>query len=168
MKHGPIIIIIMGVSGSGKSTIGRLLAIEKSFAFYEADDFHTKEAISKMSGGAALSDDDRAPWLHAIQNQISRLKQENEPAVIACSALKKSYRQLLRNCSSNITFIHLKGSKSIIAARLKKRRNHFMPHSLLDSQLETLEEPSNALQVDINEEPPKIVNRIISFLLEEH
>lgn len=168
MRQAPFIIIIMGVAGSGKTTIGKLLAAETSFSFYDGDNFHTGVALSKMSGGTALSDDDRAPWLQAIRDHISRLKQKDEQAIIACSALKKSYRQVLRNGNNNITFIYLKGSRSIIAERIKKRTNHFMPPGLLESQFETLEEPRNAMVVDISKEPAQIIQYIIKKLSEEH
>jgi gluconokinase len=155
-----MIIILMGVSGSGKTTVGLLLARELSWPFYDGDDFHPQVNIEKMKRGVALTDDDRGPWLDTIRQLIDRLIFEAKSAVIACSALKKSYRKLLAEGLKGILFVYLKGDYELIKSRLDSRSIHFFDKGLLKNQFAVLEEPVNALKVDISQEPTGIVNAI--------
>lgn len=149
-------IIVMGVSGSGKTTIGSLLAKELNWKFYDADDFHPQSNKDKMSAGIPLTDEDRASWLQALQELI-RLKAE--PFVLACSALKEKYRNYLR-INEQIKVVYLKGSFEQIEERLSERKNHYMPVKLLQSQFDALEEPQDALIVDISHTPQEIIQII--------
>lgn len=159
-----MVYIVMGVSGSGKSTIGSLLAEKLSVPFFDADDFHPDQNIKKMNSGIPLTDADRLPWLGELVKQI-RTWNKADGAVLACSALKQAYREYLEGDEpDNIRFIYLKGSKSVILDRLKKRHSHYMPPSLLDSQFEALEEPSDALTVLISATPEQIVSQILMKL----
>ncbi len=132
-------IVVSGVSGVGKSTIGQALASRLGRSFADADDFHTPEAISKMSAGIPLTSSDREPWLRAVRAWMDRQAGEGKSTVVACSALKKSYRELLRGAENDAMFVFLSGPKEKIEQRLVARREHFMPASLLTSQLQTLE-----------------------------
>lgn len=134
----PTPIIVMGVSGAGKSTVGRLLATRLGLPFADGDDFHPPSNVELMTAGQALSDADRAPWLHAIGRWIAAQGRDGG-CVVACSALKRSYRDLLRLHCETVWFLHLAGSRQALAARTSERTNHFMPPSLLDSQLADLE-----------------------------
>lgn len=139
-------VIVMGVSGCGKSTVGRLLAEELGATFHDGDDFHPQANITKMASGQPLNDQDRQGWLETLRDLINTETQNRNTTVIACSALKKSYRDLLRTADTTVHTIHLTGSKQLLHQRLTKRaktENHFMPPTLLDSQLETLENPEN-------------------------
>jgi gluconokinase len=159
-----MVIILMGVSGSGKTTIGRVLANELGWHFYDADDFHTPANKQKMSAGAALTDADRWPWLERLATKISRWASEHSGAVLACSALKQSYRELLDSqvAACSTVYIHLTGDKMLIAERLASRRAHYMPIELLASQYEILEQCSAALPVDVSGTPVEIVAEIRS------
>lgn len=143
-----MIIIVMGVSGSGKSTVGSRLADELSWAFYDADDFHNEANRIKMSQGIPLTDDDRATWLASLRELIQKKINTATPTVLACSALKEAYRAIL-NADGQVRFVYLKGNYAEIESRLKKRAGHFMPVKLLASQFEALEEPTNALAVEV-------------------
>jgi gluconokinase len=158
-----MIIILTGVSGSGKTTVGRLLAREIGWTFYEGDDFHSEENVARMRRGTALTDEDRRPWLQAIRDLIWALLDREENAVIACSALKKSYRELLR-INDEVVFVYLKAEISLIQERLKGRSGHFMSPELLESQFEALEEPDDALRIDAALPPEQIVRLIKSKL----
>ena len=149
----------MGVSGCGKSTIGKLLADTLNIPFFDGDDFHPDENVKKMSSGLALNDQDRLPWLQNI-NSFANQKLQQESLVIACSALKEKYRTLI-SVGINTQFIYLKGSKELITLRLQNRADHFMPTSLLDSQFETLEEPRNAITVSIDQSIETILKEIL-------
>lgn len=158
-----MIYIVMGVSGSGKTLIGTKLAEGLKLPFFDADDFHPEENVAKMESGEPLNDRDRLPWLQEMARNMVDWEQ-NGGAVLACSALKESYRKLLSPSGIPVTFIHLKGSKQLIAERMSQRKGHFMPDSLLDSQFEALEEPQQAITVSIDKTPENIVNKILSQL----
>jgi gluconokinase len=154
-------LILMGVSGSGKTTVGRLLAAKLDGVFQDADWFHPTANTAKMSRGEPLSDRDREPWLDILSNAIAYWSQEEKPYILACSALKQRYRDRLRQNSDAVQFIYLKGSKALIQDRLKTRRHHFMPAELLDSQFNALEEPQNALIVNIDQSADDLATAIV-------
>jgi gluconokinase len=150
----------MGVSGSGKSTVGSLLAERLGYRFFDGDDYHPESNLSKMSGGEALTDTDRMAWLKLL-NKIAVENQE-KGAVIVCSALKENYRtQLQKNLENNSKFLYLQGSMKAISRRLAKRKEHFMPTALLQSQFDTLEEPKNAICISIIKTPIEIISEFI-------
>ncbi|MBD2294638.1 gluconokinase [Anabaena sphaerica FACHB-251] len=149
----------MGVSGCGKTTIGKLLADSLCWKFHDADTFHSPANIAKMQLGIPLNDADRMPWLEDLQDYIKSWLQENKNVVLACSALKASYRQILL-CDSRIQLVYIQGSFDVIQDRLRKRQNHFMGEKLLKSQFNDLEEPDNAIFVDVAEAPEVIVEKI--------
>jgi gluconokinase len=154
------IVILMGVSGSGKTTIGRLLAKDLNWRFYEGDDFHPKTNVNKMSQGIALTDEARAPWLAALNHLIQDLIQETQSAVIACSALKEAYRDFLEANRNQVVFVYLKGSYDFIRKRLLARKGHFMKSNLLRSQFAALDEPQDVLTIDIPEKRNVIIDQI--------
>lgn len=155
-----MIVILFGVTGAGKTVIGRALASALGWDFYDADDFHPPANVEKMSAGIPLTDEDRAPWLESLRELIETCNARRESAVLACSALKESYRRRLK-VSDEVRLVYLKGSYELIAARLKERRGHFMRPDLLRSQFDTLEEPGGgALVVDITPSPDEIVGAI--------
>lgn len=156
-------LVIMGVSGSGKSVVGTELAQRLGYAFHDADDFHPESNISKMSAGIPLDDNDRVPWLKEIANCISEYENQGNSCVIACSALKKSYRDILR-VSSSVVFVFLKGSPETILPRVQAREDHFMPAALLESQFSVLEAPTDAIEVEINCSVREIVDSILKKL----
>ena len=151
-----MIIVLMGVTGSGKSTMGKLLAGQLGWKFVEGDDFHSSTNIEKLRRGEPLSDEDRRPWLEAIREVIRATINRGENAVIACSALKESYRTLLQ-IREQVSFVYLKVSMALIQDRLKNRVGHFMNPDLVQSQFDTLEEPEKALQIDASSTPAEIV-----------
>ncbi|MEH2353729.1 gluconokinase [Nostoc sp.] len=167
-----MIIIVMGVSGSGKTTIGKLLADSLEWEFSDADTFHSPENVEKMRRGIPLSEDDRMPWLQDLQTAIKHWLQENKNVVLACSALKDSYRQFLvvdSDSSANAKgertkLVYLKGSYELIQMRLQERSNHYMSEKLLDSQFYTLEEPVDTLCMDVAQPPQIIVQNIRTAL----
>ena len=154
-----MIIVLMGVTGSGKSTVGKLLAQQLGWKFFEGDDFHSPVNIEKMRRGMLLNDDDRRSWLEAIRESIRQMVERSENAVIACSALKHSYRQMLR-ITGEVVFVYLKANIDIVRERLKNRTGHFMNPNLIQSQFNTLEESEQALRVDASLPPGEIVRRI--------
>lgn len=156
-------VVVMGVSGSGKSTIGKLLAERLGWVFRDADDDHPSENVAKMASGTPLTDADRAPWLAILARRIANAQSNNQPLVLACSALKQSYRDQLAAGSSGVRFVYLKGTREEIAARVAER-HHFMPASLLDSQFATLEEPDDAIVVSIMQTKSAIVDAIVQAL----
>lgn len=158
-----MIILIMGVSGSGKTTIGQLLADSLHWEFKDADSFHSPENIEKMRHGIPLSDDDRIPWLETLQIAIKYWLQENQNVVLACSALKASYRQFLLLDSNQVKLVYLQGSFAVIQQRLQERQNHFMSEKLLKSQFDILEEPDNAILVDISQPLEQIINCLKTY-----
>ena len=153
-------IIVMGVSGSGKTTVGKLLAQSLNWDFSDADDFHPSANIEKMSLGIPLEDADRLPWLLQLQATIDRWLLENKNVVLACSALKASYREMLCRDQQRIKIVYLKGDFELFAARLKTRENHYMKADLLSSQLDTLEEPEDAIIIDASQPLEVIVRQI--------
>jgi carbohydrate kinase (thermoresistant glucokinase family) len=152
--------VVMGVSGSGKTLIGSTLARALGIDFVEGDEFHPAENVARMSAGVPLTDDDRAGWLRALGARLGESKRAGTGLVMSCSALKRSYRDLLRAEAGDVQFIFLRGSRALLAERLAGRRGHFMPASLLDSQLATLQEPSpdeGAWVCDISASPEELV-----------
>lgn len=154
-----MIVIVMGVVGAGKTTIGRLLAEQLGWQFADADDFHPAANVAKMSRGIPLTDADRLPWLEALHNKIGAWLATQQNVVLACSALKQKYRQIL-SPSPEVRFVYLKGSAALIAERLHHRHGHFTGESILASQMVDLEEPESAVIVDIRRTPAEIVNDI--------
>jgi gluconokinase len=155
-----MIVIVMGVSGCGKSTIGQLLADRLGYPFVDADELHPPGNVAKMAAGTPLTDADRRPWLELLNKKL----RGHENAVLACSALKESYRQILSQGLAECRFVHLRGSMELIRARMEKRQHRFMPASLLESQFATLEPPSGALAVDIAQPPAQCVEEIAAAL----
>ena len=160
----PRALIVMGVSGSGKTTIGEMLAEHFDCPFFDADDFHPKENVEKMAQGTPLNDEDRKPWLERLNKLLSEHLERGESVVLACSALKQSYRDLLSSDNDVAKFIYLKGSYDLILRRMQARENHYMKADMLKSQFETLEEPQNALAIDIDAAPETITAQIIASL----
>ncbi|AZI56865.1 gluconokinase [Nakamurella antarctica] len=159
------VLVIMGVSGSGKSTVAGILAGQLGWELEEGDDLHPEANVEKMHAGQPLTDEDRWPWLDKVAGWISEHTQAGVPGIITCSALKRSYRDVLRG--RNVVFVHLAGGKDTISKRLTTRMDHFMPPALLDSQIATLEAPGedeNTLVVDIGRRPAEEAAEIISRL----
>ena len=159
-----MIILVMGVSGSGKSSVGELLAKSLHWEFSDGDSFHSSANVDKMRHGIPLTDADRMPWLQDIQAAIKDWLQENKNVVLVCSALKESYRQMLLVDKEQMKMVYLKGSFELIEQRLRSRSHHYMLLDLLQSQFDTLEEPTDAIKVDISEPPEVIVQHIIASL----
>ena len=153
------IIIIMGVAGCGKSTIGAVLAHELDWDFYDADDFHSESNRIKMAQNIPLTDEDRAGWLDSLRSLIGQNIQNEKPIVLACSALKKSYRDILM-INDQVKFIYLRGTYEQIEARLLQRSGHFMSAKMLASQFDILEEPQDAVTIDITHTPQEIISVI--------
>ncbi|MEI6290487.1 MAG: gluconokinase [Chloroflexota bacterium] len=155
-------VIIMGISGSGKSTVGRLLADRLHWPFFDGDDFHPPENIAKMASGIPLADDDRREWLERLSVLVKNANESGENGILACSALKLAYRQKLNQ--GHVCFVYLKGNYEVIFERLTARTGHFMRSAMLQSQIDTLEEPSDAFTIDIGHSPDEIVELIIDYL----
>lgn len=155
------VIVVMGVSGTGKSTTGRALAEALALPFLEGDDLHPESNVAKMAAGIPLTDADRAPWLDLIAAELDR------PLVVACSALKRSYRDRLRRAAPDLVLVYLHGDPALLLSRMSQRDGHFMPAALLDSQLATLEEPADdeeAIPVDVMLRPDEIVEVVTDRL----
>jgi gluconokinase len=160
----PTILLLMGVTASGKSTVGRLLAERLGWAFHDGDDYHPAANVEKMSRGIPLTDDDRLPWLDALNAVMRGHEQEGTSAIVASSALKAAYRQRLGQGVVHLVTVFLKGEPEILQARLDARRDHFMPATMLPSQLAALEEPADAIVVDAGLSPETIVGLIAERL----
>ena len=163
----PAAIIVMGVSGSGKSTIGALLAERLGWPFADADGFHPAANVAKMAAGQPLTDEDRWPWLDAIAAHIGASRTAEQPVVVACSALRRAYRERLRAGHGDLIFLHLAGAPGVIAERQAARQGHFMPPSLMASQFATLEDPAaeaDAVTVSVLASPHEVVGNILSSL----
>jgi carbohydrate kinase (thermoresistant glucokinase family) len=163
----PAAIIVMGVSGSGKSTIGALLAERLGWPFADADGFHPTANVKKMASGQPLTDADRWPWLDAIAAHIGTSRTAGQPVVVACSALRRAYRDRLRAGHRDLVFLHLAGAPALIAERQAARQGHFMPPSLMASQFATLEDPSaeaDAVTVSVSAFPHEVVAAAIHQL----
>ena len=159
--------VVMGVSGSGKSLIGAAFARALGVGFVEGDDYHTAANVARMASGIPLTDADRAEWLRSLAARIQKAKDSGTGLVVSCSALKRSYRDILRGAAGELQFVFLQGSRALLAERLTSRRGHYMPPSLLDSQLATLEEPlpdEHAWVCDIWESPDDIVADLMAHV----
>lgn len=163
-NQSPKIIILMGVSGSGKTTIGKKLAAKLGWNFYDADDFHPQTNLEKMSQGIPLTDEDRWPWLDRLRSLILELIERDQPAVLACSALKASYRERLLRDTRRTALVYLRGDYRLIKRRMEAREDHYFEADMLRSQFEALEEPREALVIDIDSRPRAIVRDILERL----
>jgi gluconokinase len=155
-----MIVVVMGVSGSGKSTIGQPLAERLGYPFLDADEFHPPANVAKMAAGIPLTDADRQPWLELLNAEL----RAQDDAVLACSALKESYRRTLSQGLADCRLVHLRGSIELIRSRLAERKHRYMPASLLESQFATLEPPQGAIEVDIAQSPERCVDEIVAAL----
>ncbi len=155
-----MIVVVMGVSGAGKTTIGEALAHRLGWRFIDADDYHPPENVARMAAGTPLEDEDRWPWLDKLNLLLKKEKQ----AVVACSALKEAYRRRLTAGLSDYKIVYLHGSRKLIRSRMKARPHRYMPASLLDSQFATLEPPAQAIAIDVAAEPSACIAAIISQL----
>ena len=161
------ILVVMGVSGSGKTTIAKGVAAAKGWSLLEGDTFHPPANVAKMAAGTPLTDEDRWPWLRAIAAAIDADRARGESAVVACSALRRAYRDILIGDRPDVRLVYLRGSQALIGERMRARPGHFMPASLLDSQFQTLEEPGpdeNPITVEIGGTPDEIVRAILERL----
>jgi gluconokinase len=149
----------MGPAGSGKTTVGKMLAAQLNWDFYDGDNFHSPANINKMSRGIPLSDDDRIPWLNSIREAILQWDAQHRNVVLACSALKRSYRELLQ-INSNVKRVYLKGSYELLRERLHSRKGHYAGEQILAGQLADLEEPTDAITIDAAQSPEQIVAEI--------
>ena len=163
----PVVLVVMGVSGCGKTTVAAILAGRLRWPFEEGDALHPQSNIEKMKAGHPLTDDDRAPWLESVAEWVGERLDAGENGIITCSALKRSYREVINRRGSGVVFVYLAGSRETIAARLTARHGHFMPSSLLDSQFADLEEPSSdepQIRVDVGPAPGEIAQSIMEAL----
>ncbi len=160
-----MIIVVMGVTGAGKTTVGRKLAQGLGASFYDADDFHSQGNKDKMGRGMALTDEDRRPWLETLHGLMEQWREKKNSLVLACSALKQKYRDLL-SAGLDVKWVYLKGDPETIRQRIEKRQGHFAGPAILESQFAALEEPSDAVVVDLREDPDTIVARILKSMKE--
>jgi gluconokinase len=163
------IAVLMGVSGSGKTTVARGVAQREGWRLVEGDSFHPPANVAKMHAGTPLTDEDRWPWLRAIAREIDAMRVLGESAVVACSALKRAYRDILIGARTDVVLVYLQGSQALIAERIAARRDHFMPPALLDSQFAALEEPGpdeHPIVVSIAASPDAIVDAVVRELKE--
>lgn len=159
-----MVIILMGVAGSGKTTVGERLAAALHWSFRDADEFHPPANVAKMSAGTPLTDADRAPWLAAIRAHIDSCLSRGEGSVVTCSALKERYRAVLLADPSKVKLVYLTGTPALLAERIGGRKGHFMKPEMLQSQLAALEPPENALTIDVTPPPEEIVAHIRAAL----
>jgi gluconokinase len=159
-----MIVVLMGVSGAGKTMIGELLSKRLGWPLLDADDFHPPANIEKMRSGIALTDEDRWPWLDRLNGLLREKDSNGESVLLACSALKQKYRDRLAAGCSNLRWVHLKGSFELIESRLKTRKGHYMKAGLLESQFAALEEPIDAITVDVGAAPETIVDTVEAAL----
>jgi len=161
-----MIIVIMGVTASGKTTIGTRASKRFGWPFYDADEFHPPANIAKMSRGEPLTDEDREPWLQALHDKMAEEERAGHSAIFACSALKARYRQVLRDGLEKVWFVFLKGDPNVLQARLDHRKGHFMPRTMLPSQIAALEEPEpgDALILDAAKPPNDLVDEIADYI----
>jgi len=159
-----MVVVLMGVSGTGKTEVGTRLARALGGEFVEGDDYHPPANIAKMRSGVPLDDADRQPWLERLSREIGAWLDAGKTVVLACSALKQRYRDILKADRPGVRFVHLKGDPELIRSRLKDRRGHYMPASLLDSQFAALEEPADAITVSVDGTPETIVKEILKAL----
>ncbi len=159
-----MIIVLMGVSGSGKTTVGSLLAARLGWKFYDADDFHTPANIAKMRSGVPLTEDDRVPWLAALHAKIDQQLADGQPGVFACSALTRFDRAQLLGKDPGIEVIYLHGDFDLIYRRMQARHGHFFPPEMLASQFRTLQEPDDVFAVSVDQPPEAIVDEIVGHL----
>jgi gluconokinase len=162
--HDPLVLIFMGVAGSGKTTVAALFAKKTGAVFYEGDEFHSPKNIAKMSNGIPLTNGDREKWLQTLRKIIVRSLKAGEFTALTCSALKSKYREVLQAGDSRVKFVHLTGPRAVIEKRLKARRGHFMPPALLESQFAILEPPADALTFSCEKTPEEIVTALIQVL----
>ena len=163
----PSIVIVMGVSGSGKSTVGAVLAERLGWDFADGDAFHSDANLGKMRAGIALTDEDRVPWLRSIAEWIDAKRRARERAVVACSALKRSYRRILVDGRDDVRLVYLEARTDTVSERLRARRGHFMPANLMQSQFDALEEPEpdeNAIVVSVDQPPDAIARQVLAAL----
>ena len=163
----PAVVVVMGVSGCGKTTVAKRLAERLGWRYAEADEFHSPQNVAKMRSGTPLTDEDRGPWLAAIAEWIDASRAAGTPGVVTCSALKKRYRDILIGARHDVALVHLAGDYDLIAGRMASRPHHYMPVSLLKSQFDALEPPGideNALAVPIDADPETIVSAIVRSL----
>lgn len=161
------LIVVMGVSGCGKSTVGAMLAETCGVPYLEGDSVHSQANVARMRAGVALTDDDRREWLELLSQRIAQARAQATGLVVSCSALKRQYRDVLRRGASDLTFVHLQGERALLAQRTASRPGHYMPASLLDSQLATLQAPGpdeNAQTFDISQAPQDIVSQVAASL----
>jgi gluconokinase len=158
-----VIVVVMGVSGSGKTVVGQALASDLGWPFFDADDFHPKENVAKMAAGTPLTDADRWPWLDRLAAEMKAIEERGANAVLACSALRQAYRDRISR-AGNVRYVHLAGDHDTIAARLAARKHHYMPPTLLASQLATLEAPTDAIVIDVRDAVPAQVGKIRAAL----
>ncbi|HEX5808453.1 MAG TPA: gluconokinase [Anaerolineales bacterium] len=157
-------VVVMGVAGSGKTTVGQALAGHLDWEFYDADGFHPAANITKMASGIPLDDSDRLPWLASLHALISASLTEDRPGVLACSALKESYRERLLEGNKDVLIVYLKGNYDLIWSRISARHDHYMKPEMLKSQFEVLEEPTDVLTVDISMSVEEIVQEILRHI----
>jgi gluconokinase len=157
-------IILMGVSGCGKSSVGKVLEAKLGWKFHDGDDFHPQVNVEKMAKGIPLTDADRRPWLQTLHDLIYECSKQDESLVLACSALKKSYRDILRDQNLHVVFIHLDGAFDLILRRMQMREGHYMKAEMLKSQFDILERPQNGIRIDIVQSVEQIVDEIIGNL----
>lgn len=167
MTTPPTHVVVMGVAGSGKTTVGTLLAERLGWVYAEGDAFHPQANVDKMAAGIPLDDGDRGPWLHALRDWMSEQGAAGHDTVLACSALRRAYRDVLRQAAGRVRFVHLSADPHLVNERLTERSGHFMPSELLASQYETLEplaDDEDGITVDAGGSPERIVQAVVDFV----